>query len=212
MSIKLKIWVGLPVGWLIVNVRFVVPPTVKSALNALSIAGTAATTAKQAPVVDEPPPAALFATVAVTLLVALILPLPLVLLACGHVPTVGVAAVVMPTVIVHEVAGFTICRLVTVMVLEPATAVTVPPEHVPPTVDGLATTKPEGKVSVKLKVCVGFPVGCCTVNDRVCVPPTVRDPKKTLSSVGTACVTTRLADAVLPVSGPVAEIAPEVLL
>src|SRR5688572_24642283 len=44
----------------------------------------------------------------------------------------------------------------TVMMLVPATAVTLPPVHVPPTFGTAATCKPAGKVSVKLTVCAGL--------------------------------------------------------
>ena len=48
------------------------------------------------------------------------------------------------------------------IVFVPAVAVTVPPLHVPP-VPPAAMVRPAGKVSVKLKVCVGLPAGCVTV-------------------------------------------------
>ena len=212
VSVKLKVWVGLPVGWVTLKVRVCDPPTVSAPANALSTTGTAALTVTQAPVVLVPPPAALLVTLAVALVNSDRLPLPLVLLACGHVPTVGDAAVVTRTVIVQAVAGLTICRLVTVIVPLPAVAVTLPPLQVPPTVDGLATTSPGGRESVKLKVWVGFPFGWLTAKDRVVVPPTVSEAPNVLLTTGTAWVTTRLADAVLPVKGPAAVIAPEVLL
>ena len=90
-------------------------------------------------------------------------------------------------------------------------AVAVPPVQVPVTAAPLAT-KPAGRASVKLKVCVGFVAGCVTVNVRLTVPPTVKLPLKTLLTVGTACITVRLAAAVLPFNGPVADTIPEVLL
>jgi hypothetical protein len=151
--------------------------------------GVAAFTVTQAPVVLVPPPAALLVTAAVTLVVAEMLALPLVLLACGQVPVVGVGVVVTSTVIVQVVAGFTIWRLATVIVLAPPVAVTVPPEQVPPTFGVAAIRKPAGRVSVKLKVCVGLPAGCDTVNVSVAVPPTVKAPLKALLSVGVAAVT-----------------------
>ena len=98
------------------------------------------------------------------------------------------------------------------MTLDAATAVTEPPLQVPPRVEGDATTSPAGNVSAKLNVCVGLPFGCVTVNVTVWVPPTVRAPENALLTTGTACETVKLADAVFPVSGPAALIAPVVLL
>ena len=97
------------------------------------------------------------------------------------------------------------------MLLLPAVAVTVPPLQVPVTAAPLAT-KPVGKASVKLKVCVGFVGGCVTVNIRLTLPPIVRSPLKALLIVGAAAVTVKLAAAVLPFNGPAAETIPEVLL
>src|SRR5205085_5242679 len=92
----------------------------------------------------------------------------LVLLACGHTPTVGAAAVVTSTVSVQLVAGLLICLLVMVMALVPALAVRepAPSVHVPPRLFGVAMTRPAGSVSVKLNVCVGLPAGCATVKVR----------------------------------------------
>jgi hypothetical protein len=196
VSVKLKVCVGLPVGCDTVNVSVVLAPTVSAPEKALSRVGTAAVTATHAPVVLVPPPAALLEIDAVTFVVAEIALLPFVLPAAGHVETVGVAALVMGTVIVHEVAGATTWREATVMVLLPAVAVTLPPEHVPP-VAPLPTTRPAGSVSVKLTVCVGLPAGCETVNVSVVEPPTVKPPEKALSSVGTAAVTATHAPVVL---------------
>jgi hypothetical protein len=196
VSVKLNVCVGLPVGCETVKVSVVAPPTVKPPENTLSSVGTAAFTVTQAPVVLVPPPAALFAIAAVTFVMPEICALPLVLFAAGHVPTVGAAAVVTGTVIVHEVAGATTWRAATVIVLLPAVAVTLPPVHVPPA-PPLASTRPAGSVSVKLKVCVGLPVGCETVNVSVAVPPTVSAPEKALFNVGTAAVTATHAPVVL---------------
>ena len=91
------------------------------------------------------------------------------------------------------------------IVFVPAVAVTVPPEHVPPTAP-VPTTRPAGSVSVKLKVCVGLPVGCDTVKVNVCVPPTVSAPPNTLSSVGCAAFTVTHAPVAL-VPPPAAELA-----
>ena len=82
------------------------------------------------------------------LVVAEILLLPLVLFACGQVPSVNDAAVVMATVIVQ--VPLMLLRLATVMVLPSAVAVTVPPVQVPPTTEGDDTRNPVGSVSVKL--------------------------------------------------------------
>ena len=62
------------------------------------------------------------------------------------------------------------------MVFVPATAVREPAPNVqvPPRPFGVATTSPAGKVSVKLKVCVGLVAGCVTVKVRRLVPPTTR--------------------------------------
>jgi hypothetical protein len=188
VSVKLKVCVGLPAGCETVKVSVVVPPTVRPAENALSIVGVAAVTVTQAPVTLAPPPAAELATLAVTFVVAEIAPLPLVLFAAGHTETVGAAAVVTGTVIVQEVAGLTTWRLATVIVFVPAVAVTEPLEHVPP-VAPAPTTRPAGSVSVKLKVCVGFPVGCVTVKVSVVVPPTARAAEKALLRLGVAAVT-----------------------
>lgn len=186
VSVKLKACVGLPVGCVTVKVRVDAPPTVRSPEKALLTCGVAAVTVTQAPVVLVPPPAALLLTLAVMFVVALMLLVPFVLLACGQVPTVGAAAFATRTVMVQEVAGLTICRLVTVIVPLPAVAATLPPLQVPPTVEGEATTKPAGKVSAKLNVCVGLPLGWLTVKVRVCVPPTVNAPANVLLTVGTA--------------------------
>ena len=91
----------------------------------------------------------------------------------------------------------------------PAAAVTEPPVQVPVTAAPLAT-RPAGRVSVKLKVCVGLVAGWVTVKVRLTLPATVRLPLKALLTVGTACVTVSPAVAVLPVSGPAATIVPVV--
>src|SRR6185436_19724168 len=119
--------------------------------------GVAAVTDTQAPVVLVPL-VALLLTEAVMLVNVPRLPLPLVLLACGHTPTVGLAAVVTSTVNVQLVAGLVIWLLVMVMLPLPATAVREPPPsvQVPPTLGVAAITRPVGNVSVKLNVCVGL--------------------------------------------------------
>lgn len=193
------------------NVRLVAPPTGRSVANTLLTVGTAALTVTQAPVVLVPPPAALLAMAAVMLAVADIAVLPFVLVACGQTPTVGVALLVTGTIMVHVVAGLMIWRLVTVMTLLPVVAVTVPIEQVPVTAPPDATI-PAGKVSVKLNVWVGFVAGWVTVKVRFIVAPTVKAALNTLLTVGAACVTVKLAAAVFPFNGPVAETIPDVLL
>jgi hypothetical protein len=136
-----------------------------------------------------PPPAAEFVIAAVTFVVAEIAAFPLVFAGTGHVPAVGVADTVTGTVIV-QLAPVT-WRPATVMVLEPAVAVTVPAAHVPPTAP-TPTARPAGSVSVKLKVCVGFVAGCVTVKVSVTgAPPIVIAPPKALSRDGVAAVTVK---------------------
>ncbi len=106
--------------------------------------------------------------------VALIDDASLVLPTTGHVPTTGVPADVTGTVIVQVVAGFTTCRFVTVIVLEPAAAATEPPVHVPPAAPPVATS-PAGSVSVNENVCVGLLAGTVSVKVSVEVPPTATD-------------------------------------
>ena len=211
VSVKVNVCVGLLAGWVIVNVRSVLPPTTKSPPNTLFTVGTAAFTVTHAPVVLVPLVALLVMaeTIFVTLEIAL---LPLVLFACGHAPMVGVALTITGTIIVQVAAGLTIWRPATTILLLPAAAVTLPPLQVPIAAAPLAT-KPAGNVSVKLKVCVGLPVGCVTVKVRLTLPPpTVNEPLNALFRVGLAAETVRLADAVLPFNGPAAETIPDVLL
>ena len=143
------------------KVKVLVPPTVKVLPKALSTVGTAAVTVIQAPVV--PPPE--LAIAAVRLVVALIWVLPLVLAAFGQAVVLGVALLVTLTVSVQLVAGLVIWLLVMVMTLVPAVAVRepAPSVQVPPKPFGVAMIKPDGRVSVKLKVCVGLPAGWLTV-------------------------------------------------
>jgi hypothetical protein len=157
VSVKEKVCVGLPESCVTVKIKLVTPPTPRFALNALLTVGAAAFTVTQAPVVLVPL-VALFVTAAVMLVRPEIALLPLVLFTCGHAPIVGVALVVTGTTIVHVVAGLTIWRPVTTMLLLPAVAVTPPPLQVPVTAPPVAT-KPAGKVSVKLNVCVGLAAG-----------------------------------------------------
>ena len=94
--------------------------------------------------------------------------------------------VVTGTVIVHDVAGLTTCPPATVIVLDPAAAVTEPPVQVPPTAPE-PTTRPAGRVSVKENVCVGLPAGTASVNVSVVVSPmAIEAGLKALVSTGTA--------------------------
>ena len=81
--------------------------------------------------------------------------------------------------------------------LVPAVTVLVPAVQVPPRPFGVAMTRPLGKVSVKLKVCVGLPAGCVTVKVMVWLPPMVRPPAKVLLRLGVAAVTVTQAPVVL---------------
>jgi hypothetical protein len=191
VSVKLNAWVGLPAGCVTVNVSVegAPPIVIVAGENAFVSAGVAAFTVTHAPVVLVPPPAAEFVIAAATFVVAEIAALPLVFAATGQVPAAGVAETAMGTVIV-QLAPVT-WRPATVMVLEPAVAVTVPPAHVPPTTPA-PTARPDGSVSVKLKACVGFVAGCDTVKVSVVdPPPIVSAPPNVLSSDGVAAVTVR---------------------
>ena len=108
LSVKVKVWVGLPVGCVTVSVRLVVFPTPKSPLNTLLTVGTATTTVTQAPALGVTPLVALAVMAAVMLVVVLILLLVLAFGAKVQAPTVGAAAVVIGTIMVHVVAGLTI--------------------------------------------------------------------------------------------------------
>ena len=108
----------------------------------------------------------------------------------GQAPTVGVAAVVMSTVMVQVVWTLVMVRLATVMVLAPAVAVTVPPAQVPPTFGTAAILRPDCSVSIKLTVWVGLPAGWVSVKVKVLVPPTaIVVGRKPLVSTGVAAVT-----------------------
>ena len=73
-----------------------------------------------------------------------------------------------------------------VIVPVPAVAVTLPPEHVPPTAP-LPMTRPAGSVSVKLNDCVGLPAGCEIVSWNVVMGigqiVTLRLPPRLLATV-----------------------------
>ena len=107
VSVKVNVCVGLPVGCVTVKVRFVLPPTVRSALKTLLTVGTAATTVTQAPALGVTPLVALGVMDAVMLVVVLMLLLVLAFGASVHAPTVGAATVVIGTMMVQIVAGFT---------------------------------------------------------------------------------------------------------
>jgi hypothetical protein len=129
-----------------------------------------------------------------------------VLAATGQAAVLGVAEAVTGTVIV-QLAPVT-CRPAMVIVLVPAVAVTEPPEHVPP-VPPAAIVRPEGNVSVKLKVCVGLPAGCVTVNVSVDgAPPIVIEVgENALVSEGVAADTVKHWSTTLLVTFVVAVIA-----
>ena len=165
VSVKLTVCAGFSAGLLTVKVSVLVPPMLMLVgLKALVRVGVKAVTVKH-----------WLVTPLVRLLRPLIWPAPLVLAAVpGQAPTVGVSEVVMFTVMV-QVVGVAVpaptCLPATTMLVPSAVAVTVPLVQVPPTVDGLATRKPAGKVSVKLTVCAGLPAGLLTVKVSVLVPP-----------------------------------------
>jgi hypothetical protein len=188
--------VGLPGGWFTVKVKFVVPPMVRSAPNALLTVGLAAVTLTQAPALGVTPLVALGVMAAVILVAVLMLLLVFAFGAKVQAPVVGVAEVVTGTMMVQLVSGLTIWRPATTMLPLPATAVTVPPVQVPVTAAPLAT-KPAGKVSVNVNVCVGLLAGCVTVNVKLVLPPTTRSPLNTLFTVGTAGFTVTQAPVVL---------------
>jgi uncharacterized metal-binding protein len=191
VSVKENVCVGLPAGCVTVKVSVEgVPPIVMVAgENAFVMAGVAAVTETHAPVVLVPPPAAELPIAAVTFVVAVMAPLPLVLFATGQAPTLGVADVATGTVIVQDAPET--WRPATVIVPLPAVAVTVPLVHVPPTAPA-PTARPAGSVSVNENVCVGLFAGCEIVNVSVVgAPPTVRPPPNALFSDGVAAVTVR---------------------
>ena len=76
----------------------------------------------------------------------------------------------------------------------PAATVTAPPEQVPVAAAPVAT-KPAGRVSVKLKVCVGLPAGWVTVKVKLVVPPTIKSAANALLTTGMAGVTVTQAPA-----------------
>ena len=160
VSVKLKVWVGLPVGWVMVKVKLVVPPTVKLAAKALLTVGAAAMTDTQAPALGVTPDVALGVIAAVMLAVVLILLLALVLAfgASVQAPTFGVVLVVIGTIMVQVAVAFNVIQLVKIIFVAPAPPAVVPAVQVPVTAAPLAT-KPVGKVSVKVKVCAGFKAG-----------------------------------------------------
>src|SRR6188768_2910220 len=114
----------------------------------------------------------------------------LVFAATGQAAVLGVAELVTGTVIVQDAP--LICRPAIVIVFVPAVAVTVPPVQVPP-VPPAAIVRPEGSVSVKLKVWVGLPDGCVTVKVSVeGAPPMVMDVgENALVRAGVAAVTVK---------------------
>ena len=126
----------------------------------------------------------------VTFVVPVMAVVAFVFAATGQLAVLGVAECVTGTVIV-QLAPLT-WRALTVIVLVPGVAVTVPPEQVPP-VPPAAIVRPEGSVSVKLNACVGLPAGCVNVKVRVDgAPPIVIDVgEKALVSDGVAGMTVK---------------------
>ena len=113
-----------------------------------------------------------------------------VLAATGHAAVLGVTETVTGTVIVQLVP--VIWRPAIVIVFVPAVAVTVPPEQVPPAPPA-AIVRPDGNVSVKLKLCVGLPAGCVTVNVSVdgAPPMVIEVGENALVSDGVAAATVK---------------------
>jgi hypothetical protein len=181
VSVKLKVWVGFPAGWVTVKVSVdgAPPIVIEVGENALASEGVAAATVKH-----------WSTTLFVRFVVPVIAVVAFVFAAIGHVVVLGVAEAVIGTVIVQLAP--VICRPAMVIVLVPAVAVTAPPVQVPPAPPA-AMVRPEGSVSVKLKVCVGLPAGCVTVKVSVDgAPPIVIEVgENALVSAGVAAVTVR---------------------
>jgi hypothetical protein len=181
VSVNENVCVGLPVGWVTVKVSVVgAPPIViEVGENVLVRDGVAGVTVKH-----------WSTTLLVRFVVPVIAVVAFVFAATGQAAVLGVAEAVTGTVIVQE-APVT-WRALTVMVLVPAVAVTVPPVHVPP-VPPDAIVRPDGSVSVKENVCVGLPAGCVTVNVSVeGAPPIVIDVgENALVSDGVAAATVK---------------------
>jgi hypothetical protein len=181
VSVKLNAWVGLPAGWVTVKVSVdgAPPIVIDVGENAFVNDGVAAVTVKH-----------WSTTLFVRFVVPVIAAVALVFAAIGHAAVLGVADAVIGTVIVHE-APLT-WRPATVIVLVPAVAVTVPPEHVPP-VPPAAMVRPEGSVSVNENVCVGLPAGCVTVKVSVdgAPPMVIEAGENAFVSDGVAAVTVR---------------------
>ena len=136
----------------------VVPPTVKFAAKALLTTGTAAITDTQAPALGVTPEVALGVIAAVMLVVVLMLLLVLAFGASVQAPTVGVALVVIGTMMVQVAVALSVIQLLRTIFVAPAPAAVVPGVQVPLTAAPLAT-KPAGRVSVKVKVCAGLVAG-----------------------------------------------------
>ena len=181
VSVKLKVCVGLPAGWVSVNVSVDGAPPIVMEVgeNAFVSDGVAAVTARHWSV-----------TSLVMLVVPVIAAVALVFAATGHAAVLGVAEAATETVIVHVAP--VICRPAIVIVFVPAVAVTVPPEQVPPAPPA-AIVRPDGNVSVKLKLCVGLPAGCVTVNVSVdgAPPMVIEVGENALVSDGVAAATVK---------------------
>ena len=174
---------GLPSGLVMTSLSTDVPPAAMAAgVNVLTTLG-AATTATHAPVVDVPL-VALLPIDDVRLASKVISLLPLVLLACGQTPTVGVALALTLTVMVQLATPAAIVPPVKVMFCEPL-LVTVPPHWL--AVGAAATIRPTGKVSVKrIPVCAGLPALLVMVNVNVvlALPFDGKLPENALLRVG----------------------------
>lgn len=180
----------MPAGWVTVKVKVLVPPTaIVVGANALVNTGTAAVVVTQAPADGTTPLVALGVIAAVTFVNAdkLLFWLVLAFGTSVHAPKVGVSDDVTGTMRVQVGVAAIVVLLVMVMILVPAVAVRLPAamRQVPVTVLGVATSKPAGKVSVKLNATAGFVAICVMVNVRLVVPPNTRSPENTLFIVGT---------------------------
>jgi hypothetical protein len=180
-SVNENVCAGLPAGCVTVKVKVegAPPIVIEVGENALVSDGVAAATVKH-----------WSTTLLVRFAVPVIAVVAFVFAATGHAAVFGVAEAVIGTVIV-QLAPVT-WRPATVIVLVPAVAVMVPPEHVPP-VPPAAMVRPEGSVSVKLKACVGLPAGWVTVNVSVDgAPPIVIEVgENALVSDGVAAATVK---------------------
>ena len=109
VSVKLNVWLGFVVGWVIVNVKLAVAPGLMVVgENAFVSTGIAAMTVTQAPALGVTPLVALGVIATVTLVRPLMLLLVFALGASAHAAMVGLVAFVTGTMMVQVVAGLTI--------------------------------------------------------------------------------------------------------